>query len=134
MTVQDITMGYDRFNGQRITLTQHEKNVIEFCEYRGIDATAWRKDDQIGYYRALQEDWETARDDDQDPPVVDHLEDLPPEVLEQVAALTEQERTGYAAQEFGQSIGQIDYRYRAHGYPFPVNGDHTTMFDQYKLD
>ena len=82
MTVQDITMGYDRGTGQRIMLSEHEQTFIEFCEYRGIDPHEWKKSDQIGYYRALQEDWETARDDEMTPMVVDHYMDLPEIVRE----------------------------------------------------
>ena len=86
MTVQDITLGYWKSTGEPVTLTQHEKTFIEFCDYKGVDAAAWKKADQIGYYRALQDDWETARDDDQDPPVVDRLEDLPDDIRARLEA------------------------------------------------
>ena len=90
MTIQDITMGYERKTGRRIMLSEHEKTFAEFLEYYDIrrpgwdiliaergHAGAWKKADQIGYYRALQDDWEAARDDEIDPPVVDLWEELP---------------------------------------------------------
>ena len=89
MTVQDIRMGFDAMTGREIMLSEHEKTFAEFLEYYDIrrpgweiliaergHAAAWKKADQIGYYRALQEDWEAARDDELTPLVVDRLEDI----------------------------------------------------------
>ena len=82
----DILMGYSTETGRPIYLAEHEKTFIEFCEYRGIDPAAWRKTEQVGYYRALQEDWEAARDDDMHPMVVDRLEDLPEDLRARLEA------------------------------------------------
>lgn len=73
---QDIVMGYSTTTGEPITLREHEAT---FAEYIGHGrAAAWRKTNQVGFYRALQEDWEAARDDDIDPPLVDTVADLEP--------------------------------------------------------
>ena len=48
--------------------------------------------------------------------------------------LTEQERTGYAAQEIDcweLSAQELDEIHERDGYFFPVNGDHTKLYHLY---
>ena len=86
---QDIIMGYSTTTGEPITLREHEAAFATYLKDMDIvapayahlvpehgHAGAWRKVDQVGYYHALQMDWEAARDDELDPAVVDKPEDL----------------------------------------------------------
>ena len=77
MTKQEMIMGYEYPNGRVITLAEHEENYAHFLSFRGEDAARFKKEQQIRYYRALQEDWEEARDSEMGPFVVDSVDDLP---------------------------------------------------------